>query len=111
MHIKPKDLLEFFLFGLIVVALLVLCSLESAPLPILLWTLLPIAGVLWIVWFIMLALERKKEARRRLKIYRNGEWVDTDDFVPHPRIAQFYDQDNDPHDNPDYVDYTKEKQA
>lgn len=109
-HIKPKDILEFLLFGALIVLLLFVCSIVTAPLPVLLWTLLPLAAVLWVIWFIVVVYERNKRAKAPgLKIFRNGEWIDVqtgEAFQPTRRQAQFYDQDNDPHDT-----NTKEYQA
>jgi hypothetical protein len=109
-HIKPKDILEFLLYGLAFVALIVVCGLENAPLGILLPVLVIVALPLWIGWFVLVAYERKKRAGQpRLKMMHNGEWLDVVEveYVPQRRDIPIYDQFNDPQD-PGYIDYTKE---
>lgn len=110
-HIKPVDIVEFFLFGFGILALILIAGfLESAPLGTAIWVAIGLAFVLWIVYFVLKAKDRQKAAQRGLKIYRNGQWEDvlTGDTVPSVRrAAQFFDQDQDAIQHLDFN--TKEK--
>lgn len=110
-HIKPKDIVEFFLFGLIAVAVFIVCGMENAPLSILLPTAGIVALFLWLIWFGIVIHERNQTAKKpKLKMMHNGEWHDVVEveYVPQRQDFPIYDQDNDPQD-PGYIDYTKEK--
>lgn len=97
-HIKPRDLIEFFLFGLAFLALVVVAGyLESTPVGTAIWVAVVLAIVLWITWFLLVARDRNRDAARpKLKMMRNGEWVDVDTLVDPANLqpAQFFDQDN-----------------
>lgn len=113
-HIKPRDILEFFLFGIGILALIVLAGfLESAPLSVSIWVAVVLSVALWIVWFVLIAKERNKEAAApKLKIMRNGQWVDvmTGDTSPRTRReARIFDQDEAAIQHLDFDN--KEKQA
>lgn len=100
-HIKPKDILEFLLFGVALVVLFIVCGMENAPLPVLLPTLGLVSLILWITWFCIVAYERKQRAEKpKLKMMHNGEWHDLVEveYVPKRQDFPIYDQDNDPQD-------------
>ena len=64
-HIKPRDIVEFFLFGLIFVALIGFAGfLETAPLSLTMLVALVVGLGLWITWFILVVRQRAREHRR-----------------------------------------------
>lgn len=105
-HIKPKDVIEFFLIALGFMALMVVASiLESAPLGIALWLAVALSVILWIAWWVVVVIQRNKETQKpKLKIMSNGEWVDVDSpngaaalasaYSTPRRPIQLFDQDN-----------------
>lgn len=118
-HLKPKDIIEFLAFGLGFVALIVIAGfLESSPIGISMWIAVVLALLLWIVWAIIVINDRKAQAATpRLKIMRNGQWVDVTPSIAReftgnsPRRDQIgvYDQDEDAIRHLDYN--PKEKKA
>lgn len=103
-HIKLKDLIEFFLIGVgFMVLILVASILDSAPLGQALWLGVVLALILWIVWFVDVAIERRKNAPR-LKILKDGRWIDIESPAGLALLAtmrtspqhpvQVFDQDN-----------------
>ena len=82
-HIKPRDIVEFFLFGLIFVALIGFAGfLETAPLSLTMLVALVVGLGLWITWFILVVRQRAREHRRPdLKIMVDGKWVSVDSKV------------------------------
>ena len=98
-HIRPKDVVEFLLIGLAVTVLIIVAGiLESAPLGIALWLAVALAVILWVTWFIIVGIQRNNDSRRpKLKILRNGQWVDVEhvsDLSTPRRPVQLFDQDN-----------------
>lgn len=104
-HIKPKDIVEFMVFGLLV-ALLIFVSgyLESTPIYQGVIVAGVLASILWIIWGVLTYRDR----RPRLMVWIDGRgWVDTsendetyEDVFLHPkavklRQTQLYDQDAD----------------
>ena len=64
-HSKPRDIVEFFLFGLIFVALIGFAGfLETAPLSLTMLVALVVGLGLWITWFILVVRQRAREHRR-----------------------------------------------
>ncbi|AWN03282.2 hypothetical protein PBI_CAMILLE_35 [Microbacterium phage Camille] len=99
-HIKPRDILEFFLYGIGIVALILIAGyLESAPLGAALWVAVILAVALWIVWFVIVARQRKQEnAEPTLWMMQNGLWtaMDGSGRTRPARLreaAQLFDQD------------------
>ncbi|QCG77533.1 hypothetical protein SEA_DIZZYRUDY_36 [Microbacterium phage DizzyRudy] len=106
-HIKPRDIVEFFLFAFVIMVLILVTGvLESAPLEQAVLVAIPLAIALWLTWFILIARERARDHRRPdLKIMVDGKWVSVDSKVGaqafsaaylQPRSAtpvQIFDQD------------------
>ena len=89
-HIKPKDVIEFFLIALGFMALMVVASiLESAPLGIALWLAGALSVILWIAWWVVVVIQGNKE-NRALKIMVNGKWEDVDSPAGAAMLAQTY---------------------
>ena len=112
-NIKPKDVVEFFLFGLAFLALIVIAGyLDSAPIGQAIWVAVGLAVVLWLIWLALVARDRNREtARPKLKMMRNGQWVDVDTRVDPSnlqRTAQFFDQDE---AAAHHLDFNKKEQA
>lgn len=112
-HIKPKDILEFFLFALAFIAIIAVAGfLESAPISIALWVAAGLGVILWITWFIVVAVQRKREAKRpTLKIMHNGKWVDVDSQVGAQLMAQHYASPRRPLEVFDQADYENKEKA
>ena len=113
MHIKIRDILEFFLFALGFLAIIAVAGfLETAPLAIALWVGAGLGIILWITWFIVVALQRKREAKRpTLKIMHNGEWVDVDSPIGVQLLAQQYRRPQRPLELFDQADYDNKEKA
>lgn len=110
-HITPKDVVEFILFGLAIVAMIVVAGIiESAPITLSVWIVVVLAAILWFTWIVLVARERNREARRpKLKMMWNGQWVDVDSLSPvntPRRQVQFFDQDE---TNIHHLDFNKEQ--
>ncbi len=79
-HITPRDIVEFFLFGLGVVLLIILAAvLESTPVGISFWFAAILAVGLWVFWFYLVIRDRKKEALKSVIWVANAtHWVAQD---------------------------------
>ena len=99
-HIKPKDLIEFFLFGFVFVAIIVISGfLEAAPLSLGLLIAAAIGLILWVLWFALVARDRRREAKAPVLWMSNGKtWVAQDGsgrIQPFTRRVQpIFDQDD-----------------
>lgn len=108
MHIKPKDIVEFLLIGILVVALIFLAGfLETAPLGITMWVAVFLAVLLWIAWGVLVILQRREEDKPlvtmpELWVSNGKEWVSMSDptkkrpFVSRAdsrRAATIFDQE------------------
>lgn len=118
-HIKPIDIVEFLLFGIGFLALIILAGfLESAPLGITVWVAVGLAFFLWLTFFVLRARQRAAEAAKpKLKMMHNGQWLDVaviEQLNHSPRRpVQIFDQDADAIQHLDFeqTNNTKEQQA
>ena len=112
-HLKPRDIVEFLLFGLGFLALIVIAGfLENAPIGISMWVAVVLALALWIVWAIIVINDRKREAAApKLYIMKNGVWAEVVNGQQPAtrREARIFDQDADVIQHLDYN--PKEKKA
>ena len=95
-HLKPRDIVEFLLFGLGFLALIVIAGfLENAPIGISMWVAVVLALALWIVWAIIVINDRKNQAKApKLFITKNGVWAEVVSGAPTTRReARIFDQD------------------
>jgi Zn-dependent protease with chaperone function len=100
-HIKPRDILEFILFGFGFLALVLIAAfLESGPIALILWVAVSLGFILWIIFAVIVARQRAAEAAKpRLKMMHNGQWMDVaviEQLNNSPRRpVQLFDQDED----------------
>lgn len=95
MHLKPRDIVEFLFFGMLIAGLIVGSAVfESSPTSSIVWVAIFGSIILWIVYIAIVIHQRKVEHRRpKLKMNVNGQWVDVDTLSTPRRPVQLFDQD------------------
>lgn len=88
----PRDIIEVILFLVAFIALFALAGyMETAPIEITMWLAAIVSILLWVVYILVVAYQRNKEANRpRLKIMYKGQWVDVDSPEGMVALSQVY---------------------
>lgn len=98
-HLTFRDVASILLGTVGILAIvLVAAYMESGPLGSVVVVALVLSVILWGVYAVSVVHDRKKDAKRpKLKIYRNGKWIDVvnlEDVSTPRRPVNLFDQDN-----------------